>query len=284
MSRGRGWIEPLQEIAHPAAGWNRGHIYLTKEDVLPGYALRPGDMVAFYLYADKKGLGAEECFPVQRTADLQVPAAWPPSANKQAGQTSRKQKRCAAQAAQKSKPVAAPSSTPATWWNQTATAQPKIPSPPQWAGCMQAPDVEAPPGLEQVAAHAYFPSPPGLDPSAVDSGDEGEKSDSTTSACDGSACDGSVTGKSTKNSPWDGSTCAGRSDKWSPSSKSTVSTATKALEKALAAGAGVDVFSDDGNEDEEPAAEPTPKFSTSIPVDGLAHNCVLPIGYKVYQI
>lgn len=281
MSRGRGWILPLQEIAHPAAGWNRGHIYLTKEDVLPGFALRPGDLVAFYLYADKKGLGAEECFLVGgRDAKVpQVAAAWPPKA-KQAGQPPQKQKR-AAWPVPKSKPGTR--SGPAAWWNQKDIQQPTTPSPPQRGGCMPSPPleaarlIEAPPGLERSLVQACIPSPPGFDPPAADSGDEGD-SDSALSACDGS-----VTAKSTKSSACEGSTCAGRtesvagSDKWTTSSKSPVSAATKALEKALAAGGAADVFSDDG--DEEPAAEPMPSA-----VKAVAQNRVLPVGYKVYQI
>jgi hypothetical protein len=72
---GGGWIEPLQEIDHPSAKWNRGHIYLTRGDVRHGHDIKPGDVVAFYLYADKKGLGAEDCVPVRAPPTAAIQAA-----------------------------------------------------------------------------------------------------------------------------------------------------------------------------------------------------------------
>lgn len=65
MRRTHGWIQPLQSITHDNAYMNGGRIYLDAEDMRPGVALRPGDLVVFFLYVDSKGLGAEDCFPLR---------------------------------------------------------------------------------------------------------------------------------------------------------------------------------------------------------------------------
>jgi hypothetical protein len=65
MRRSHGWIRSFQAVEHPSAHWNHGRIYLSTEDLRPGVALRPGDVVVFYLYADSEGLGAEDVFPVR---------------------------------------------------------------------------------------------------------------------------------------------------------------------------------------------------------------------------
>jgi hypothetical protein len=65
-----GWIVPAQAIQHPAARWNHGRIFLAlPHDVRPGFAPKVGDVVEFSLYADKKGLGAEDCSPAQADSD-----------------------------------------------------------------------------------------------------------------------------------------------------------------------------------------------------------------------
>lgn len=86
MDRGIGWVQPLQAIDHPTAHWNRGKVYLAQRDLRrPDQALRPGDLMVFYLYADSKGLGAEDGFPMRdptknQVAD-EVPAkSWEPPA------------------------------------------------------------------------------------------------------------------------------------------------------------------------------------------------------------
>jgi hypothetical protein len=66
MRRSHGWIQPLQLIQHLSAHLNGGKVYLNAEDMRPGVALRPGDLVIFFLYADSMGLGAEDCFPVRK--------------------------------------------------------------------------------------------------------------------------------------------------------------------------------------------------------------------------
>jgi len=68
MHRSHGWILPLQAIEHRNAHLNGGKIYLDAEDMRPGVALRPGDLVVFFLYVDSRGLGAEDCFPVRNAA------------------------------------------------------------------------------------------------------------------------------------------------------------------------------------------------------------------------
>lgn len=48
------------DIDHPSAGKHEGHVYVSTDDVAKGQVLSAGDIVSFYLYADEKGLGAEE--------------------------------------------------------------------------------------------------------------------------------------------------------------------------------------------------------------------------------
>lgn len=55
------WILPHHEIDHLDAWKHRGSIYLDMNDISPGAQLKIGDAVAFYLYADDNGLGAEDC-------------------------------------------------------------------------------------------------------------------------------------------------------------------------------------------------------------------------------
>jgi len=56
-----GWLASLSDIDHPDAVKNGGRIYFLRRDVVGGVRLEKGDKVAFYLYADSQGLGAEEC-------------------------------------------------------------------------------------------------------------------------------------------------------------------------------------------------------------------------------
>jgi len=56
-----GWILPEQRIEHPDASKHRGMVYLDTRDIRPGSPLRKGSAVAFYLYVDGSGLGAEDC-------------------------------------------------------------------------------------------------------------------------------------------------------------------------------------------------------------------------------
>lgn len=56
-----GWIMSLVGIDHPDSKKHAGRVYLKGSDVRPGCTLTPGTVVAFYLYADADGLGAEDC-------------------------------------------------------------------------------------------------------------------------------------------------------------------------------------------------------------------------------
>jgi len=56
-----GWIMPLGEIDHPEAERNGNRIFIHKDDVREGDALKAGCLVEFYLFVDEKGLGAEDC-------------------------------------------------------------------------------------------------------------------------------------------------------------------------------------------------------------------------------
>lgn len=68
MGLWNGWISPLQAVDHPLASWNRGRIYLSAKDVRTGITLAPGDEVGFTLYVDTKGLGAADCFKVDKAS------------------------------------------------------------------------------------------------------------------------------------------------------------------------------------------------------------------------
>lgn len=56
-----GWIIVFGAIDHPCAEQHQGHIYVSKKDLVKEKLPVAGDIVSFYLYADEKGLGAEEC-------------------------------------------------------------------------------------------------------------------------------------------------------------------------------------------------------------------------------
>jgi len=79
-----GWIAALEEIDHPDVGKNGGRIYVSWKDTRG--TLLAGDIVAFFLYADGQGLGAEGCRVVEPAASsLSVEAPefvpWEPAAN-----------------------------------------------------------------------------------------------------------------------------------------------------------------------------------------------------------
>jgi len=60
-----GWIMSLMGIDHPDSKKHAGRIYLKGTDIRPGCQLTPGTVVAFYLYADVDGLGAEDCHALE---------------------------------------------------------------------------------------------------------------------------------------------------------------------------------------------------------------------------
>eukprot|EP00929_Paragymnodinium_shiwhaense_P109397 TRINITY_DN75802_c0_g1_i1.p1 TRINITY_DN75802_c0_g1~~TRINITY_DN75802_c0_g1_i1.p1 ORF type:complete len:601 (+),score=159.57 TRINITY_DN75802_c0_g1_i1:124-1926(+) len=61
-SGGLGWIEPTTVVQHPDASKNRGKIKLMSKDCNGGSAwVQKGLKVAFMLYGDQWGLGAEKC-------------------------------------------------------------------------------------------------------------------------------------------------------------------------------------------------------------------------------
>lgn len=55
-----GWLIVYGDVDHPSVEKHGGDVYIHKDDILES-DLAPGDIVTFYLYADDKGLGAEEC-------------------------------------------------------------------------------------------------------------------------------------------------------------------------------------------------------------------------------
>jgi hypothetical protein len=58
-----GWIAPLDDIDHQDKDKHDGRIYVKRSDLGWGVNLSPGDPVIFYLYADSRGLGAENVCP-----------------------------------------------------------------------------------------------------------------------------------------------------------------------------------------------------------------------------
>lgn len=56
-----GWLSTFFGIDHPLVMKHFGRIYVHKRDIVGGQNLKAGDIVSFYLYADKVGLGAEVC-------------------------------------------------------------------------------------------------------------------------------------------------------------------------------------------------------------------------------
>lgn len=71
-----GWIQPLQPINHDTVDAHEGHIYLNLNDVRPGTSLQPEMLVEFYIYADRQGLGAEDCRAAGEPAT--APRPWQP--------------------------------------------------------------------------------------------------------------------------------------------------------------------------------------------------------------
>jgi hypothetical protein len=295
---GGGWIEPLQQIDHPSSAWNRGHIYLTRSDVRPGFDLQPGDVVAFYLYADKKGLGAEDCFPVR----MPPPTAFQAAVSLAPTFTPPKPQAPVVQPppglAAPAKPEAATKSAKTTGSELKAQAPPYKPSLCAALGFTD--DDEPSPsvkswstGTESQGLKMTAPPvgpPPGFAPlrdnfsvnfallQDSDDEDEYESNEMDSSSNDGTAksqqlgdadektADAqSVCGSfSLKSSAETASTCAGLSDRGGshPTTPATpakcVLTFAKGLEKITSA----TVFSDsDSDDDDEPACEPTPGAS-----------------------
>lgn len=62
-----GWILPLTKVKHELASKHYGRVYLSIKDIVQyedlNLRVKEGRLVDFYLYADKDGLGAEECRP-----------------------------------------------------------------------------------------------------------------------------------------------------------------------------------------------------------------------------
>lgn len=62
---GFGWVRPHTPIDHPSADKHGGDLFVHASDVIDAWSLDPGTEVSFIVYADKSGLGAEECRPAQ---------------------------------------------------------------------------------------------------------------------------------------------------------------------------------------------------------------------------
>lgn len=61
---GFGWVKPHVPIDHPGASKHNGDLFVHATDVIGAWALESGMAVDFLVYADKSGLGAEECRPM----------------------------------------------------------------------------------------------------------------------------------------------------------------------------------------------------------------------------
>eukprot|EP00927_Polykrikos_kofoidii_P042913 TRINITY_DN36969_c0_g1_i2.p2 TRINITY_DN36969_c0_g1~~TRINITY_DN36969_c0_g1_i2.p2 ORF type:complete len:168 (+),score=31.86 TRINITY_DN36969_c0_g1_i2:109-612(+) len=55
-----GWVKPMEPVDHPLAHKHNGRIYVSNKDLTNATALQQGQLVAFYVYADASGLGAED--------------------------------------------------------------------------------------------------------------------------------------------------------------------------------------------------------------------------------
>jgi hypothetical protein len=71
-----GWIRPLQQIDHKDTGKHEGRIYLKIKDMRPGCVARAHSIVKFYLYADRAGLGAEDCHAVAERTSGNEQSKW----------------------------------------------------------------------------------------------------------------------------------------------------------------------------------------------------------------
>lgn len=59
-----GWIRSFETIDHPDVSKHGGRIYVSRKDFRSRSDPQSGDEVAFCLYADDNGLGAEDCYVV----------------------------------------------------------------------------------------------------------------------------------------------------------------------------------------------------------------------------
>lgn len=71
-----GWIKPSETVEHPELGRHKGKIYFHKNDLQGVESIQKDTSVAFHLYSDSAGLGAEEVTVVA------LPPSPPPAAEK----------------------------------------------------------------------------------------------------------------------------------------------------------------------------------------------------------
>jgi hypothetical protein len=69
-----GWIKPLQPIEHKDVHKHEGRIYLKARDMRRGEVPKAKSLVEFFLYADRDGLGAEDCHVVHEAENQQESA------------------------------------------------------------------------------------------------------------------------------------------------------------------------------------------------------------------
>mmetsp|Transcript_70194 Transcript_70194/g.159346 ORF Transcript_70194/g.159346 Transcript_70194/m.159346 type:complete len:122 (-) Transcript_70194:187-552(-) len=55
-----GWLSSSETIEHEKAGKSGGKIFIHEKDIIAGENLKKGQPVEFHVYADARGLGAEE--------------------------------------------------------------------------------------------------------------------------------------------------------------------------------------------------------------------------------
>lgn len=61
-----GWIKPVEELDHPDAGKTGGRVYIHQSDLRGDGNLEIGSDVSFFLYVDRRGLGAMDCSEVSK--------------------------------------------------------------------------------------------------------------------------------------------------------------------------------------------------------------------------
>lgn len=72
-----GWIQPDEHIDHPRAAKHQGRIFISVIDLVGTERLVANERVAFYLFEDEAGLGAEECLTAESAMAMAPPLAPP---------------------------------------------------------------------------------------------------------------------------------------------------------------------------------------------------------------
>jgi len=75
-TQGWGWIQPEADVDHPDISKNNGRIYLHKNDIKGFSTIKDNMVVDFCIYADHRGLGAEDVREVAGANSKKLPPGW----------------------------------------------------------------------------------------------------------------------------------------------------------------------------------------------------------------